>query len=61
MSSRAPSGPVPAGAQSPDQPDAARFIVARTGHAPFYTDPRSSHGPHIEEELAAPEPEGEAD
>ncbi len=35
------------------------FIVARTGYAPFYTDPRSSHGPHIEEELAAPEPEAD--
>ena len=31
------------------------FIVARTGHAPYYTDPRSSHGDHIEEELAEPE------
>jgi hypothetical protein len=115
MSSRAPSGPVPAGAQSPDQADGGlkkgalrfgdvivlslassgptqsiavtlaallatvggveigfgfgfalvgliiSFIVARTGHAPFYTDPRSSHGDHIEEELAAPEPEAEAD
>jgi L-asparagine transporter-like permease len=33
------------------------FIVARTRHPRFYTDPRSSHGDHIEEELAAPEPE----
>jgi amino acid transporter len=31
------------------------FIVARTGHAPYYTDPRSSLGDHIEEELAEPE------
>ncbi len=33
------------------------FIVARTRHPRFYTDPRTSHGDHIEEELAAPEPE----
>ena len=31
------------------------FVVARTRHPRFYTDPRSSHGDHIEEELAAPE------
>jgi amino acid transporter len=31
------------------------FIVARTGHAPFYTGPTTSHGDHIEEELAATE------
>jgi hypothetical protein len=30
------------------------FIVARTGHAPFYTDPTTSHGDHVEE-LVAPE------
>jgi amino acid transporter len=31
------------------------FIVARTKHPRFYTDPRSSHGDKIEEELAEPE------
>jgi amino acid transporter len=36
------------------------FIVARTGHAPFYTDPTTSHGDRIEEELAGPSSEQEA-
>jgi amino acid transporter len=31
------------------------FIVARTGHAPFYTDPTTSHGDRIEQDLAGPQ------
>ena len=29
--------------------------LARAGHPRFYSDPRTSHGDHVEEELAAPE------
>jgi amino acid transporter len=32
------------------------FVAQRTGHSSFYTDPATSHGDQVDEELAGPQP-----